>query len=266
MKSRPAAKAAINFATVTARLKPRAFKTKAISLYSNAAVAASNNRKLLLSSDISFLLRCRCSTYNFYNFFGDLGLARAIHYQRQRFDHVAGIVGGRIHCRHAGGVLGGYGFQQRVENLNAYVLWQNALKKLLGTLLVNIIYGLGSEFRRNFVCFPSLQLTQTDARRPCRLNALLAFLFGGLFRHLNIHLADGLDGEQALGDQTLRYDRLKFIEENVDGIYFFVDIASHNAFAQSGGETEFYFAQNANVFADDLNAAGALSDCFGFVL
>ena len=43
---------------------------------------------------------------NFNNFLGDLCLADAVHGQRQSVNHVGGVVGSRIHGRHAGSMLG----------------------------------------------------------------------------------------------------------------------------------------------------------------
>src|SRR5216683_660989 len=82
------------------------------------------------------LLRCR-SAYDFDNFFRDLRLTRAIHDQRERIDHIAGVDGCSIHRRHAGSVLSGYGLEQRTKNLYADILRQNSLEKLVGRLLVD---------------------------------------------------------------------------------------------------------------------------------
>ena len=110
--------------------------------------------------------------FDFDNFFRDLGLARAIHHQSQRIDHIAGIASGRIHGGHACGVLGGYGFQQRMKNLDADILWQNALEKLTGRLLVNVIDGQGGKFGRGFIDRAGIGWTQTYALPFRGLNSL----------------------------------------------------------------------------------------------
>ena len=112
----------------------------------------------MLSTD---LLRCR-SAYDLDNFFRDLGLARAIHDQRERIDHVAGVVSGRIHGCHTGGVLGGNGFQQRMKNLDAEILRQNAPEKLLGRLLVNVIDGRRPKFGGGLIDGAGIDGTQPD--------------------------------------------------------------------------------------------------------
>src|SRR4051812_10508514 len=43
---------------------------------------------------------------------GDGGLADLVHVQRQALDHVVGVVGGRVHGRHARAVLGGRRLQE----------------------------------------------------------------------------------------------------------------------------------------------------------
>src|SRR5450432_1942543 len=49
------------------------------------------------------------AAYDFDDFFCDFGLAGAVHYKGQAFDHVGCVVGGRVHGGHAGGVFGGHG-------------------------------------------------------------------------------------------------------------------------------------------------------------
>src|SRR5262249_19194776 len=51
------------------------------------------------------------------NLAGDAGLADAVHIQRQPVDHIRGVVGGRIHRRHARGMLRRGRLQQRAIKL-----------------------------------------------------------------------------------------------------------------------------------------------------
>src|SRR5208337_388925 len=87
--------------------------------------------------------------------------------------------------------------------------------------------------------------------------SLLAFLFGRLFHHLDVDFADLLDGQQALGDEALRDDRLEFVEENVDAVNLAAGVAGDQAFAQSICEIMVDLAENSDIFACDLHATGA---------
>jgi hypothetical protein len=60
--------------------------------------------------------------------------------------------------------------------------------------------------------------TQTDVGRLAASIRFLRSSSEGFFRHLDVDFADLLDGQQALGDQALRDDRLELVEENVDGV------------------------------------------------
>src|SRR5487761_2726826 len=53
------------------------------------------------------LLERRCAGNDLDDFLGDGRLAHAIHVERERVDHVRGVVGCRIHRRHAGRMLRG---------------------------------------------------------------------------------------------------------------------------------------------------------------
>src|ERR1700722_9414294 len=88
------------------RGRSHALQNKIKTRFQQTLTARPCNEKSTSSGTVSPLLRGR-STYDFDNFFGDLGLARSIHYQGQRVNHIARVVGGRIHGGHAGGVLGG---------------------------------------------------------------------------------------------------------------------------------------------------------------
>src|SRR5580658_2029515 len=202
----------------------------------------------------AFLLGCRCSTYYFYDFFCDLSLARSVHDQRQRLDHIAGIAGGCIHRGHASGVLGGHRFQERMKNLDTDVLRKNSLKKLLGRLLVDIVYRRASKGRSRFIDRVSIGGPHPDTCRLRCFEPLFTFLDRRLFRHLNINFSDLLDGEQSLGHKALRDDRFEFIEENVDAVDFTSGIARDHALAESASEAVLNFAQYSHVFPNDLHA------------
>ena len=81
---------------------------------------------------------CR-SRNNLDDLLGDGGLAHAVHVQRERVDHVGGVVGCRIHRRHAGRVFGGDRLGHGVEEHGKNVLRQQAGEKLLGGLLVDVV-------------------------------------------------------------------------------------------------------------------------------
>src|ERR1700677_674637 len=187
-------------------------------------------------------LLCGCSTYYLYNFFRDLGLARAIHYQGQRIDHIAGVAGGRIHGGHAGGVLGSYGLKERVKNLNADVLRQNALEKLFGRLLVNVVNGQGGKFSGSFIGGAGVGWEESNTLPPCGLHLPLAFFWSGFFGHLDVDFAYVFDGEQALHYQALRDDGFEFVEEEVDRVDLGMGIAGYHTPAEFVGKVIFDLA------------------------
>ena len=59
---------------------------------------------------------------------------------------------------------------------------------------------------------------------------------------MDVDFADLLDGQQALGDEALRDDRLEFVEENVDGVNLAAGVAGDHALAKSGREIVFDLA------------------------
>src|ERR1700691_1493684 len=203
-----------------------------------------------------FLLGCRCSTYYFYNFFCDLGLARPVHDQRQRLDHIAGIAGGCIHRGHASGVLGGHRLQERMKNLDRDVLRQNSLKQLLGRLLVDIVDRRTSKGRSGFIDRVSIGGPHPDSRRLRCFEPLFTFFYRRLFRHLNINFSDLFYGEQSLGYEALRDDRFEFVEENVDTVDFASGIARDYALAERASEVVLHSAQYSHMFTNDLHAVG----------
>src|SRR5215472_9449646 len=105
----------------------------------------SKRSRLAAQSLMLTALKGCCSAHNFDNFFRDLRLARAVHRERQRLDHVTGIVSRRLHRGHARGMLGRNRFQQRVKNLTADVLRQQRSEQLLRWLLVDVIDSGRSE-------------------------------------------------------------------------------------------------------------------------
>jgi len=48
-------------------------------------------------------------------------------------------------------VFGGYGLEQRMKNLDTTYLGRIPSKKLLGRLLVNVVYGHGREFSSGLI-------------------------------------------------------------------------------------------------------------------
>ena len=93
-----------------------------------------------------------------------------------------------------------------MKNLDSDVLRQNSLKKLLGWLLVDIVYRRTSKGRSGFIDRVSIGGPHPDSRRLRCFEPLFTFFDRGLFRHLNIDFSDLLDGEQSLGHESLRDD------------------------------------------------------------
>src|SRR5260370_16920082 len=207
-------------------------------------------------------LCCR-SAYDFDNFFCDLRLAPAIHYQRQLIVHVAGVAGRRVHRGHAGGVFGGHGLQQRAKNLDADVLWQNALEKLVVRLLVDGVDRRRSEAGGCLIDAAGIYGTHPNASRLRRFQSLLAFLFRSLFGHGHVDCADLFDGQEEVGDEALRDDRLEFVEENVDAVNFVAGVAGNHTLAKRGREIVFDLAENSDMVAYDSYSTGSLRGGFG---
>ena len=90
---------------------------------------------------------------------------------------------------------------------------------------------------------------------PLRFAACV--LLRSLFRHLDIDFADFLDGQQTLGDKALRDHRFEFVEQNIDRVDLAAAVAGDHALAERGGEIVFDLAQNSDILAGDLHAAGA---------
>jgi hypothetical protein len=63
---------------------------------------------------------------------GDRGLARAVVGEGQPVDHLAGVLGRRLHRGHARGVLGGLRLEQHAVDLEGHVAREELLEDLLG--------------------------------------------------------------------------------------------------------------------------------------
>src|SRR3954469_11461794 len=73
---------------------------------------------------------------DFHDLLGDLGLALAVHLQRQVLDQLAGVLGRVAHRGYARAVLGGGGLEQRAVNRDLDVRRHEPLEDLLGVGLV----------------------------------------------------------------------------------------------------------------------------------
>src|SRR3954453_5170272 len=73
---------------------------------------------------------------DFHDLLGDLGLARAVHLERQVVDDLLRVVGGAAHRGHAGAVLGRGGLEQGAIDRDLHVVRDEALEDLLGARLV----------------------------------------------------------------------------------------------------------------------------------
>src|SRR3954471_2970565 len=73
---------------------------------------------------------------DFHDLLGDLGLALAVHLQRQVLDQLAGVLGRVAHRGHARAVLGGGGLEQRAVDRDLDVGRHEPLEDLLGVGLV----------------------------------------------------------------------------------------------------------------------------------
>ena len=59
---------------------------------------------------------------DFQKFFGDVGLAQLVVFEREIFDELLGVVGRVFHRHHARAVFAGLGFQQNLENLKIQIV------------------------------------------------------------------------------------------------------------------------------------------------
>ena len=104
---------------------------------------------------------------------------------------------------------------KRTKNLNADVLRQNSLEIAAGAAARKCNPPGGSEFGSGFI--DDAGVGRPDTPTPAVFAASSRCLRSssvGFFGHLNVDFADLLDGQQALGYQSLRYHRFEFVEEN----------------------------------------------------
>src|SRR2546426_9435613 len=66
---------------------------------------------------------------NLQDLLGDPGLADLVHVEGQALDHLGGVLGGRVHRRHPGSLLGGGRLQKRPEDLGLHVLREDLVEK-----------------------------------------------------------------------------------------------------------------------------------------
>src|SRR5712692_3727564 len=150
-----------------------------------------------------------------------------------------------------------------MKNLDADVLWQNALEKLVGRLLVDVIDRRRSEASGGLIDAAGIYGTHPDARRLRRFQSLLAFLFRSLFGHGDVDCADLFDRQQALRDEALRDDRLESVEAKVDAANFVAGVAGQHSLAKRGPQIVFDIAKESALFACDSYSAGKLRGGFG---
>src|SRR5579885_2537262 len=93
-----------------------------------------------------------------HQFLGDRGLARAVHLQRQPFDHFRGVVGRAVHRGHARALLARLGLEQRMKNRILEVTAQHHRHQFCAARLDQVIgrrrhrparlLGLGLAYRK----------------------------------------------------------------------------------------------------------------------
>ena len=81
---------------------------------------------------VSKVLKCSSARYYFDDLICDRGLTDTIHTQGETVDKFAGVLGSRIHCRHARALFRRDGLQQRSENLSFNQARQQLSKHLSG--------------------------------------------------------------------------------------------------------------------------------------
>ena len=154
-------------------------------------------------------------------------------------------------------MFGGYGLQQRAENLNADILRQQRAEQVLGRLLVNVIHLRGTELRSGFAL--AFGGVQSHTGTQCGFLGFLLLFFRRLFGQAHCLLANLLDGQDLLDNQPLRDDRLELVEHDVHGVNFFALVTRNHVCGQGGGLRKLNFAQNANVLTRDLNLSGSFT-------
>src|SRR5947208_15325152 len=177
------------------------------------------------------LLCCR-SAHNLNNLFSDLRLAHAVHSERQRINHVCGIVCGRIHGSHASGVLGGNRFEQRMKDLNAHVLRQERVEQLFRGLLVDVVHLCGCESGSFSVYGPSVDRTDTNAGPLRRLERAVTLLRGHLFRLRHANFAHTFDRKYLLDNQPNDRESGIFIVGEQIGVLTKLEYSIASEFAQ----------------------------------
>src|SRR5262249_56731997 len=78
---------------------------------------------------------------------GDLLLARLVVLDRQDVDHLLGVLGGRLHRRHASAVLAGQRLHQSAVDLHAHVARQQVAQNAARARLVDVVDVLGRASR-----------------------------------------------------------------------------------------------------------------------
>src|SRR5208283_3016060 len=192
------------------------------------------------------------------NFLGDGRLADPVEGQRERVDHVVGIVGRRIHGSHTGGVLRSYRLQERLIDLAGDIARQQIVQQFLRRLLVNVIHWRGAElhgFTFQFGGFRTLQAHAGSAR--CLAHALALF-FRQLLSLRNFAAPDLLHGKDTFDNDPLRNHRLEFIEYQVNAIDLLMTVTFDDAVGQLFHGVVLDFGQQVEVLADNLHPPGAL--------
>src|SRR5262249_28741379 len=146
--------------------------------------------------------------------FGDHALPGAVVRERLLADHLAGVAGGVVHCAHLSAIERGVVLEQRAEDLNCNVAWQQLIEDVVLVWLIfvsgsgTVAFLLGYHRRNDLLGGRYLRNDRFEAREKQRADvecALVVERDHPLRYVLRVH-----EGDLANGPQLNRLDDLFF--------------------------------------------------------
>jgi hypothetical protein len=168
---------------------------------------------------------------DFHDLLGDLGLARAVHLEREVVDDLAGVLGGVAHGGHARAVLRRRGLEERTVDRDLDVVGDEALEDLLR---------------------PGLVL---DERVVSGLVVTAALVLGLVLVLLGLEDRRLLQRQQRLAAHLLHQRRDVAVVEDVDAVDLVVDVGRDEVLGDAAGVRVGRAVGEARVAARDLAAA-----------
>src|SRR5580700_3657785 len=147
--------------------------------------------------------------------------------------------------------------QKCLIDLAGDITRQQIVQQFLRWLLIDVIHGRGAELHGFTFQFGGLRTLQAHAGPARCLAHALALFFRQLLGLRNFAAADLLHGKDALDNHALRDYRLEFVEDQVNAIDLLMAVTLDDAVRQLFHGIVFDFAQQVEMFADNLDASSA---------